>query len=285
MLVGCAFSVLWLNNQRVENRVQVLATEVDKSLLVQTPAQLNDWLSRLMPVMNAEQLSLHSGSHTLLMLSRQEHQMIENEPNRFIQFDVPLIHQSGVKLRVLLLDPAKTWLRSITAAYTLGALLSVVLVMSLLLLMMHRWLTRQWRGMEQLEVRAEAIINGDRQITDKKKSDEWPPRASRALDVLLGELQEASEQRLRIDTLIRTFVAQDGRTGLNNRLFFDNQLATLLEDQEAVGTHGVVMMVRLPDLDTLSGELNPSIVEEYLFDLVNMLSTFVLRYPGTLFPQ
>ena len=282
MLVGCAFSVLWLNNQRVENRVQVLATEVDKSLLVQTPAQLNDWLSRLMPVMNAEQLSLHSGSHTLLMLSRQEHQMIENEPNRFIQFDVPLIHQSGVKLRVLLLDPAKTWLRSITAAYTLGALLSVVLVMSLLLLMMHRWLTRQWRGMEQLEVRAEAIINGDRQITDKKKSDEWPPRASRALDVLLGELQEASEQRLRIDTLIRTFVAQDGRTGLNNRLFFDNQLATLLEDQEAVGTHGVVMMVRLPDLDTLSGELNPSIVEEYLFDLVNMLSTFVLRYPGAL---
>ncbi len=28
------------------------------------------------------------------------------------------------------------------------------------------------------------------------------------------------------------------KTGLNNRLFFDNQLATLLEDQEKVGTHG-----------------------------------------------
>lgn len=29
------------------------------------------------------------------------------------------------------------------------------------------------------------------------------------------------------------------KTGLNNRLFFDNQLATLLEDQEKVGTHGI----------------------------------------------
>jgi RNase E specificity factor CsrD len=28
---------------------------------------------------------------------------------------------------------------------------------------------------------------------------------------------------------------QDSKTGLNNRLFFDNQLATLLEDQEKVG--------------------------------------------------
>ncbi|RVR94388.1 diguanylate cyclase domain-containing protein, partial [Citrobacter freundii] len=45
--------------------------------------------------------------------------------------------------------------------------------------------------------------------------------------------------------------AQDTKTGLSNRLFFDNQLATLLEDQEKVGSHGVVMMVRLPDFTLL----------------------------------
>jgi RNase E specificity factor CsrD len=48
-----------------------------------------------------------------------------------------------------------------------------------------------------------------------------------------------------MDTLIRSYAAQD-KTGLNNRLFFDNQLATLLEDQEKVG-RTVVMMIRLPD--------------------------------------
>ncbi|MCK8265760.1 RNase E specificity factor CsrD, partial [Erwinia amylovora] len=74
---------------------------------------------------------------------------------------------------------------------------------------------------------------------------EWPPKASSAIDLLLSDLKEAVEQHNRIDTLIRAFAAQDARTGLNTRLFFDNQLTTLLEDPEAVGTHGMVMMIRL----------------------------------------
>ncbi len=56
--------------------------------------------------------------------------------------------------------------------------------------------------------------------------------------------------------------AQDVKTGLNNRLFFDNQLATLLEDQEKVGTHGIVMMIRLPDFNMLSDTWGHSQVEE-----------------------
>ncbi|KAA5967714.1 MULTISPECIES: RNase E specificity factor CsrD [unclassified Pantoea] len=282
MLAGCAFSFFWFSHQRVEHRAQILAVQVDQAMLTQTPDQLHTWLTSIMPIMNAEQILLHNGRQTLLTLSRHENPMLEDEPNRFIQFEVPLMHQTGLQLRVVTLDPAKTWLRSITGTSTLGILFTIILVMSLMLLMMHRWLSRQWRGMEHLEVRAEAIINGERGVMPKRGVDEWPPKASRALDLLLVDVQEAAEQRVRIDTLIRTFAAQDGRTGLNNRLFFDNQLATLLEDQEDVGTHGVVMMVRLPDLDTLQETLEPALVDEYLFNFVNMLSTFVLRYPGAL---
>ncbi|MCI1028937.1 RNase E specificity factor CsrD [Pantoea dispersa] len=281
MLVGCAFSFIWLSQQRVENRVQTLATEVDKALASQSPQELTQWLTRLMPVINAEQLELHHYDTVLFRLARHENPMLEDEPNRFIQLDVPLVHAPGMALRVVVLDPAKTWFRSFTGAYTLIILLTVVAIMSALLVMTHRWLNRRWQHMERLEARAERILAGER----APRSDtiaEWPPKASRAIDLLLGDLQEAGEQRLRIDTLIRTFAAQDSRTGLNNRLFFDNQLATLLEDQEDVGTHGVVMMVRLPDLDTLHETLGPTLVDEYLFDLVNMLSTFVLRYPGAL---
>jgi len=281
MLVGCAFSFIWLSQQRVENRVQTLATEVDKALASQSPQELTQWLTRLMPVINAEQLELHHDDTVLFRLARHENPMLEDEPNRFIQLDVPLVHAPGMALRVVVLDPAKTLFRSFTGAYTLIILLTVVAIMSALLVMTHRWLNRRWQHMERLEARAERILAGER----APRSDtiaEWPPKASRAIDLLLGDLQEAGEQRLRIDTLIRTFAAQDSRTGLNNRLFFDNQLATLLEDQEDVGTHGVVMMVRLPDLDTLHETLGPTLVDEYLFDLVNMLSTFVLRYPGAL---
>ncbi|ERK17463.1 putative lipoprotein [Pantoea sp. AS-PWVM4] len=281
MLVGCAFSFIWLSQQRVETRVQTLATEVDKALLTQSPQDLTQWLTRLMPVINAEQLELHSGDRTLFRLARHENPMLEDEPNRFIQFDLPLVHSSGLSLRVVVLDPAKTWFRSFTGAYTLIVIFSVVLIMASLLVMTHRWLNRHWRNMERLEARSERILAGDRQ-SRVGEAPEWPPKASHAIDLLLHDLREAGEQRLRIDTLIRTFAAQDSRTGLNNRLFFDNQLATLLEDQEDVGTHGVVMMVRLPDLETHHETLGPALAEEYLFDLINMLSTFVLRYPGAL---
>ncbi|MDE1185519.1 MAG: RNase E specificity factor CsrD [Pantoea sp.] len=281
MLVGCAFSFVWLSQQRVETRVQTLATEVDKALITQSPQDLTQWLSRIMPVINAEQLELHDGERTLFRLARHENPMLEDEPNRFIQFDLPLAHSSGMMLRVVVLDPAKTWFRSFTGAYTLVVILTVVMIMASLLVMTHRWLNSHWRNMERLEARSERILAGDRQARDNEEV-EWPPKASHAIDLLLHDLLEAGEQRLRIDTLIRTFAAQDSRTGLNNRLFFDNQLATLLEDQEDVGTHGVVMMVRLPDLETQYETLGPALAEEYLFDLINMLSTFVLRYPGAL---
>ncbi|SUH34606.1 lipoprotein [Salmonella enterica subsp. enterica] len=72
------------------------------------------------------------------------------------------------------------------------------------------------------------------------------------------------------------------KTGLGNRLFFDNQLATLLEDQEKVGVHGVVMMIRLPDFNLLRDSLGGNQAEEQMFMLINLLSTFIMRYPGSL---
>lgn len=281
MLVGCAFSFIWLSQQRVETRMQTLATEVDKALASQSPQEITQWLTRMMPVVNAEQVQLLNGDTLVFSLARHENPMLEDEPNRFVQFDLPLTHSPGLELRVVVLDPAKTLFRSFTGTYTLVVLFTVVAIMCVLLVMTNRWLKRRWRDMEQLEARADRILTGERH-SQGDHAAEWPPKASRAIDALLGDLQEAGEQRLRIDTLIRTFAAQDPRTGLNNRLFFDNQLATLLEDQEDVGTHGVVMMVRLPDLDMLHETLGPTLVEEYLFDLINMLSTFVLRYPGAL---
>ncbi|MDO1777608.1 diguanylate cyclase, partial [Escherichia coli] len=79
-----------------------------------------------------------------------------------------------------------------------------------------------------------------------------------------------------------SYVAQDTKTELSNRLFFDNQLATLLEDQEKVGSHGVVMMVRLPDFTLLRDSWGITLAEEQISTLINLLSTFMTRYPGAL---
>jgi len=282
MLVGCALSFFWLRSERVERQVQSLMTEVDQALLTKSVAELKPWLQRIMPLMDIEQLQIRNQQDVILNLSRHQYPLIEDEPNRFRRYDLAMLHQQGWTMRVELLDPANTWFRSYIGSSTLVVVLLVATIMMLLLLPTHRWLWRQLKGMESLEMRAERIIEGERRGIGRGNVNEWPPKASTALDLLLDDLHEAREQRTRIDTLIRAFTAQDATTGLNNRLFFDNQLATLLEDQENVGTHGVVMMIRLPDFDSLSEKWGHAPVKEYLFALVNMLSTFVMRYPGAL---
>ena len=282
MLVGCLASFLYILNQRVEQRVQTLAAEVNTAFSTQTAPQMASWLEKVMPPLNIEHLEIRNASQALLTLARHQNAMLEDEPNRFRQFDVPLPLQPGMTLRVQVLDPTRTWFQSLVGTFTLSAIAIVGLVMSMLLLLTHRWLYRQLKGMERLEQRASRVMRGERGSVERGSILEWPPKASAALDLLLADLRAAGEQRTRIDTLIRAFAAQDARTGLNNRLFFDNQLATLLEDPEDVGTHGVVMMIRLPDFDTLLDDWGHQQAKDYLFDLVNMLSTFVLRYPGAL---
>ncbi len=282
MLVGCAFSFFYLSNEHAERRVQTLSTGIDQALLGQTITQFEPWLTNIMPLLNIERVEIHNQHRALLALSRHQQALIDDAPNRFRQYDIDLLQHPGLRVHVVVIDPATTWFRSYLGTSTIAAILLVTVVMSILIFLTHRWLYRQLTGMERLEVRAAKIIKGERISVERGSIHEWPRKASSAIDLLLGDLQEAGEQRTRIDTLIRAFAAQDAKTGLHNRLFFDNQLATLLEDPENISTHGVVMMIRLPDFDTLRDSWGYQAVQDYLFALVNMLSTFVMRYPGAL---
>ncbi|MCU5771270.1 RNase E specificity factor CsrD [Erwiniaceae bacterium BAC15a-03b] len=282
MLTGCALSFFYLSNQRVEHRVQTMVTEIDQALINEPVASLEPWLRRMMPLLNIERIDIHNSLRTQLSLQRHQNALIEDEPNRFRQAEIPLLKHPALSVRIVWLDPANTWFRSFIGASTMIAVASVALIMMLILLLSHRWLYRHLKGLESLESRAQRVILGERASVERGSIHEWPAKASSAIDLLLNDVQEAGEQRIRVDTLIRAFAAQDAKTGLNNRLFFDNQLATLLEDAEDVGAHGVVMMIRVPDFDSLRDRSGNLVVGDYLFDLVNMLSTFVMRYPGAL---
>ncbi|KWX82533.1 hypothetical protein AXF24_12040 [Streptococcus pneumoniae] len=108
---------------------------------------------------------------------------------------------------------------------------------------------------------------------------EWPPAVNSSIDLLLTDLRDAREQRTRVDTLIRAFAQQDSQTGVSNRLFFDNQLATQLEEE---GAHGMVMLIRLPDFDMLRDTHGQHSVDQLRSAMINLLSTFVMRYSNAL---
>lgn len=282
MLVGCALSFFYISNKRIEQRVQILASDIDLALISQPVSDIKPWLYHVMPLLNIEHIEIYHTQRKLLSLRRRQPTLTGNELNRFRQADISLIQHPSMRVRIIWLDPANTWFRSFIGTSTLIAVSIVAAVMTLILLLSHCWLYRQLKGLEHLEQRAEKVISGERATVARGSSHEWPAKASNAIDLLLDDLQEAGEQRIRVDTLIRAFAAQDAKTGLNNRLVFDNQLASLLEDPEKTGIHGAVMIIRIADSSPLD-ECYPHLVpEDYLFELINIMSSCVMRYPGAL---
>jgi len=278
-LFGCAASFYTSVQYKLEKRISAVVTLIDNDLLFNTPEALAPRLAGMMAPVDISKIEFIERRKTVLSVKAPPAYRQLSSVERWRSETFPLLKNPGMAVRVTWSDPGVNYFRSMLTT----APLSIAIIFMVMMVMLGgRWIRRQLAGLELLETRASRILNGERGSRVRGSVHEWPTRASSAMDILLSDIQHANEQRTRMDRLIRAFAAQDSKTGLSNRLFFDNQLATLLEDQENVGTHGVVMMIRLPDFDTLRDTWGKSEVEEYLFNLINMFSTFIMRYPGAL---
>jgi len=277
MLMGCSYSFFYVTQDRQERRFDSLVTSLDQAMLQESPRDQEKWLPIVMRPLGIVSIRVEAGTSKLLDYKLPT---LKKEPwdalNGYRQVSRTLLQHPGSTLHITYLDPFASDVRTLqsTAAVTLS-----IVVMVVVLLFSLRWLREQADGEDRLERRARRILNGERENVMQGDVREWPANVSGALDRLLADLAEAREERSRVDTLIRAFAAQDAKTGLNNRLFFDNQLTTQLEDE---GSHGIVMMVRLPDFETLRETHGSMAVQELMYSLVNLLSTFVMRYPSAL---
>lgn len=278
-LIGCSLSFYNAIQDKLTNRVQSVASVIDTRLVTSTLPALSQQLDEIMVPVDIVHIDILQGSNVVLSHARQSSYRPVGTLPQYRELTVQSLKSPGMSIRLVYQDPMANYFRSLM---TTAPLTFAVGFMVILIFLAVRWLRRQLSGQELLESRSLRILNGERGAKVRSSVYEWPSRTSSALDVLLSEIQFASEQRSRMDTLIRSYAAQDNKTGLNNRLFFDNQLGTLLEDPEKVGTHGVVMIIRLPDFDLLRDTWGRSVAEDHLFTLINLLSTFIMRYPGAL---
>lgn len=278
-LIGCSLSFYNAIQDKLNNRVESVASVIDARLVTSTLPAIEQQLDELMVPVDIVHIDILQGSKVILSHSHQSSYRPAGTLEQYRTVTVESIKSPGITLRLSYQDPMANYFRSLMTTAPLTAAVAFIVI---LLFLAVRWLRRQLSGQELLENRSLRILNGERGINVRGSVHEWPTRTSSALDVLLSEIQFASEQRSRMDTLIRSYAAQDNKTGLNNRLFFNNQLATLLDDPEKVGSHGVVMMIRLPDFDLLRDTWGRKVAEDHLFTLINLLSTFVMRYPGAL---
>lgn len=278
-LMGCSLSFYNAIQDKLDNRLQSVASVIDSRLVTSTIPALSQQLDEMMVPVDLVHIDILQGSKVVLSHARQGSYRPAGNLAQYREMTIQSLKSPGVTIRLVYQDPMANYFRSLMTTAPLTVAVGFIVVM---LFLAVRWLRRQLSGQELLESRSVRILNGERGAKVRGSVYEWPSRTSSALDVLLSEIQFASDQRSRMDTLIRSYAAQDNKTGLNNRLFFDNQLATLLDDTEKVGAHGVVMIIRLPDFDLLRDTWGRSVAEDHLFTLINLLSTFIMRYPGAL---
>lgn len=276
--IGCSLGFYNTIQTRAEERMETVATLIDNYLVNHSPENIKERLDDVMIAANITTIDIWQDKQSFFSHSGTSSGHV-NQLYPDMTLSVPLLKNPGMTLQFSYQDPMVSYFHSLQTTAPPG---SVIAVIVLTLFFSLRWLRQQLVGHELLESRAIRIIKGDRGQKVQRSINECSSHASYALDLLLVEIENVGEQRSRVDTLIRAHAAQDTKTGLHNRQFFNNQLTTMLEDSEKVGTHGVVMMIRLPDFDVLKEKWGRSAVEDYFFALINMLSTFIMRYPGAL---
>ncbi|AKJ43952.1 RNase E specificity factor CsrD [Pragia fontium] len=276
-LLTSMVSIYFVGENKMEKHWHALASTVDQALIYQSPAVYDRWLPVVMFATGVHQLTITDEKDKIIYTHTSE-----SKPDFWERFhnlsstELILQQHPGYSMSITYANPILSTLFSLPI---LLAIVTVIVFISLVMFWWVHWLKQQFRGLLLLEERSLRILSGEREGVTTADVHEWPVNTSAAIDSLLSDLKNMSDERVRMDKLIRAFAAQDAQTGLSNRLFFDNHLATQLEEPNA---HGVVMMIRLPELELMVEEYGKESVDELLYMLVNMLSTFIMRHPAAL---
>ncbi|NDL63496.1 RNase E specificity factor CsrD [Acerihabitans arboris] len=278
MLAGSALSFFYLNEHRTDRLMTALGAALDEGLSNQSPADLARWLPFALQSGGISELEIRRGETRLYSFVPAGLAEGGHPPTDYARRELALPHHPELQVRLTYPTALLSEVRSLAVTAPLSVAIALMVIS---LLAGLGWLRRQIRPQETLEYRARRIMHGERDSVPID-AGESPSLTSSAIDRLLGDLAQAREQRSRVDILIRAFAARDAQTGLSNRLFFDGQLALQLEENQEMGPHGVVMMLRPPDPEGLAAGQDKQQALELMHSLINLISTYVMRYPDAL---
>lgn len=148
----------------------------------------------------------------------------------------------------------------------------------------YRWISTQLDGIEALAQRSQLILKGQHEQALSMVGSGKPRLINRALTRLLEELQDAHKERSRFDKFIRSNTFLDAETGIGNRLFLQNRLDALSNEQGMM-SHGVLYLLEMEDLDLLEQELSEDITTELLHSTINAISIALRSQANSLFAR
>jgi RNase E specificity factor CsrD len=278
ILFSGALSIYYSSNAIPVQDWHILSVTFDQAIVTDSTDDVSNWLPVVMETNNISHIDIVSSNKDAVEY-HFENALNTNFWESFVstkQIVLPLTQNPDYKMTIIYSDPVFKTIFSVQTMATIGGVIAFIVV---ILTISLNWMKPKFRGISLLEERARSILTGDRSEFPHDSSDEWPKDASKALDLLLQERQKRNKERTHVDTLIRAFFAQDAQTGVRSRLSFEHQLAIQLEE---VNAHGVVMMVRLPDFELQARPFTHQRIDKLQETLINILSTFIMRYPSAL---
>ncbi|MBV7316822.1 RNase E specificity factor CsrD [Shewanella sp. NIFS-20-20] len=253
--------------QQLSNLQQTIFTQYHSE------GQLHDtpWLTDFLQGLQVKELQVFDGSQRIFHYL-PELNLADQDIKQYRQ------QQGDIVLIISLDDPNMLSLLD-GPEYTVLAV--CVLLVILLVGSGYYWLRQQLQGIESLARRSAMILRNDLTQAELYRDRARPLVVNRALSRLLAKLQDASRERARFDTFIRSNTFLDPQTGVGNPMFFASRLEALSLDQKMI-LPGVLFVLELEELDWLQQNHGDAVVVPLLVNLCEAISGLINSLPNSI---
>ncbi|UJF21993.1 RNase E specificity factor CsrD [Shewanella sp. OMA3-2] len=147
-----------------------------------------------------------------------------------------------------------------------------------------KWIGHELEGVEQLALRSKLILDGDIKAAKSQATNGRPRLINRAISRLLDELDDAKQERGRLDQFIRANTFLDPITNIGNRLYLENRLDALSHDNKMVA-HGVIFLLEFNDDALMDVKADIEADRIFLTQIVATISPLINEHSDVIFAR
>lgn len=153
-LIGASLSFYNGIENKVENRVQAVATMLDNRLITTSFDKLEPQLDELMTPIEIVHIDFMLNGKPLYSHSRPDSYRPLGSHEQFREITVPSLKHPGITLHLVYVDPMVNYFRSLSITAPLSISIGFMVV---IIFFAVRWIRRQLAGQELLELRSTRI--------------------------------------------------------------------------------------------------------------------------------
>jgi RNase E specificity factor CsrD len=271
VLVGGLISLralaLKYHQQRMSSIITVIERQIEKDT---SKDQFDAWLPDLLEASGIVRLQIKRDDKVFFQNYYENRQV---SPNQYLlDYEFKLKSVPNTYLILQTKQPAADIRISFVPLLGIG---SAVLICLILLWFAIHWIKKQFRGAELLERRSKYLLQNNPTARNAQPG-EWPKLASKALEQLSRQLELSRKERSYFDEYIRGQAFLDEKTGMGNRLAFDNRLDTLALDKNILSS--ALLLIQFSELDEIEHQCGPVYRDKTLAQITDILKIFSVSY-------